>query len=91
MGSGGVTLQAGLLGGGKVRRIALSEIASISDRITLQQGGTTGVPYYDIELTLRDGKKLTLGRSVRDKHETEWLVEEMRRLAGVQTMTVGMA
>ena len=91
MGSGGVTLQAGLLGGGKVRRIALSEIASISDRITSQQGGATGVPYYDIELTLRDGKKLTLGRSVRDKHETEWLVAEMQRLAGVQakSMTAG--
>jgi hypothetical protein len=84
MGSDGVTLQAGLLGGGKVQRIALSEIASISDRITSQQGGATGVPYYDIDLTLRDGKKLALGRSVRDKHETEWLVEEMRRLAGVQ-------
>jgi hypothetical protein len=82
MGSGGATVQAGLLGGGKVRRIALSEIASISDRITSQQGGATGVPYYDIELTLRDGKKLTLGRSVRDKHETEWLVAEMQRLAG---------
>jgi hypothetical protein len=87
MGSGGVTLQAGLLGGGKVHRIALSEVASISDRITSQQGGATGVPYYDIDLTLCDGKKLTLGRSVRDKHETEWLVEEMRRLAGVQGMT----
>ncbi|MGB9204647.1 MAG: hypothetical protein WCB94_11850 [Terriglobales bacterium] len=85
---GGVTLQAGLLGGGKVRRIALSEIASISDQITSQQGGATGVPYYDIDLTLRDGKKLTLGRSVRDKHETEWLVEEMRRLAGVQAKSM---
>lgn len=93
MGSGGVTLQAGLLGGGKVRKIALSEIASISDRITSQQGGGTGIPYYDIELTLRDGKKLTLGRNVRDKHETEWLVEDMRRLAGMQakSMTAGMA
>ncbi len=93
MGSGGVTLQAGLLGGGKVRRIALSEIASISDRITSQQGGATGIPYYDIELTLRDGKKLTLGHSVRDKHEAEWLVAEMWRLAGVQAkgMTAGTA
>jgi hypothetical protein len=82
MGGGGVTVQAGLLGSGKVRRIAISEIASISDRITSQQGGATGVPYYDVELTLRDGKRLTLGRSVRDKHETEWLVAEMQRLAG---------
>ena len=93
MSSGGVTVQSGLLGGGTVQRIALSEIASISDRITAQQGGATGTPYYDIELTLRDGKKITLGRSIRDKHETEWLVEEMRRLAAGQAkiMTAGMA
>jgi hypothetical protein len=43
-----------------------------------------GTPYYDIELTLADGKKLTLGRFLRDKHETTWLISEMRRLAGVQ-------
>jgi hypothetical protein len=93
IGNGGVTLQAGLLGGGKIRRIPLSEIASINDRITSQQGGATGVPYYDIELTQRDGKKVTLGRTLRDKRETEWLVEEMRRLSGVQakSMTAGMA
>jgi hypothetical protein len=93
IGGGGVTLQEGLLGGGKVRQIALSEIASINDRITAQQGGATGTPYYDIELTLRDGKKLTLGHTLRDKHETRWLVEEMQRRAGVQpkSMTAGMA
>jgi hypothetical protein len=93
IGSGGVTLQAGLLGGGKVRQIAPSAIASINDRITAQQGGATGTPYYDIELILRDGKKLTLGHTLRDKHETGWLVEEMRRLAGVQPKSVaaGMA
>jgi hypothetical protein len=93
MGSGGVTVQSGWRGGGTVRRIALAEIASIGDRITAQQGGATGTPYYDIELTLRDGKRVTLGRSIRDKRDTEWLVEEMRRTAGVQTksMTAGMA
>jgi hypothetical protein len=79
-----LTLQSGLLGGGKTRQIPLSEIAAISDRIASQQGGSTGTPYYDIELTLRDGKKLTLARSLRDKHEATWLVDEMRRLAAVQ-------
>jgi hypothetical protein len=86
-----LTLQSGLLGGGKVRRIALSDIASISDKITAQQGGGTGTPYYDIELQLNDGTKLTLGRTLRDKHEAEWLVGEMRRLASVsgKAMTAG--
>jgi hypothetical protein len=88
MGSGGVTVQSGLLGGGKVRQIALSEISAIGDRITAQQGGATGTPYYNIELTLRDGKKVTLGSTLRDQHEAAWLVEEMQRLAGLQTKGV---
>jgi hypothetical protein len=65
------------------QQIAISEISSINDRITAQQGGGTSTRYYDIELTLRDGKRITLGRSIRDKHEVEWLVEEMRRNVGL--------
>ena len=88
-----LTLQSGLLGGGKVQQIGFSDIATITDRISAQQGGGTGTPYYDIEMTLRDGKRLTLGRTLRDKRETEWLVSEMRRLAGLdqKSMTAGMA
>jgi hypothetical protein len=89
-----LSLQSGLLGGGKVRQIACSDIATITDRISGQQGGGTGTAYYDIEMTLRDGKKLTLGRTVRDQHETEWLVSEMRRLTGLddkKSTTAGMA
>jgi hypothetical protein len=93
IGGSGLTVQSGLLGVGKVRQIALAEIASISDRIAAQQGGSSGTAYYDIELTLQDGKKVTLGHTVRDKRETEWLVAEMGRLAGVgaKSMTAGMA
>ena len=83
-----LTLQSGLLGGGKAREIAFSEIASISDKIGAQMGGGTGTPYYDIELTLRNGNKLTLGRTLRDKHETEWIVSEMRRLVDAQAKTM---
>jgi hypothetical protein len=84
-------LQSGLLGGGKVREIAVSDIASITDRIGAQSGNGSGTPYYDIELNLTDGKKLTLGRSLRDKHEVEWLISEMSRLAGIgeKKMTAG--
>ncbi len=89
-----LTSQSGLLGGGKVRQTAFSDVASISDKITAQQGGGTGTPYYDIEMMLRDGKKLTLGRTLRDKRETEWLVCEMRRLTGLdnkKSMTASTA
>ena len=84
MGARGLTLQSGVLGGGKVQQVSFSEVASISDRIMTQRGGSTGTPYYDIQLTLGNGKKLTLGRSLRNKREAEWLVEEMRRLGGLQ-------
>ena len=88
-----LTLQSGLLGGGKVQQVALADIANITDKITAQQGGGSGTPYYDIEMTLRDGKRLTLGKTVRDKHEVEWLVSEMRRLAGLdgKSMAAGTA
>jgi hypothetical protein len=43
-------------------------------------------------MTLRDGKRLTLGRNLRNKHEVEWLMGEMRRLAGLnkKSMSAGM-
>ena len=83
--------QSGLLGGGKVREIAASDIASITDRIGAQSGNGTGTPYYDIELNLTDGKTLTLGRSLSDKHEVEWLISEMRRLAGIDERNTTVA
>ena len=93
IGNGVLRLQSGLLGGGKVQEFRFAEIESITDRITAQQGNSTGTPYYDIEMRLRTGKKLTLGRTLRDKREVEWLAQEMRRLAGLnaQHMTVGSA
>jgi hypothetical protein len=93
IGGGNLSLQAGLLGGGKVHQIPLAEIASIGDKIGAQQGGGTGTTYYDIELALRDGTKLTLGRILEDKHEVEWLVQEMKRLVRPQQkrMIAGMS
>ena len=78
-----VSIQSGLLGGGKTQRFPLAEISSITDKIRAQQGAATGTPYYDIELTLRNGNKVTLGQTLRNKHETDWLVQEMRSLAGL--------
>ncbi len=92
IGGAQLSLQSGLLGSGRVRQFALSEVDSIGSKIAAQQGGSTGTPYYDIELTLTDGKKLTLGRFLRDKHETDWVISEMRRLTGLdrKSMSAGM-
>ena len=82
-------LQSGVLGGGSVREIALADIASIDDKITTQQGGATGTPYYDIVLRMRDGGSLTLASMLSRKRETEWLVSEFRKLAALKAQTVG--
>lgn len=91
IGNGVLSVQDGLLGGGKVKQFRLGEIATISSKINAQQGGGTGTPYYDIEVVLRNGRKRTLGRTLRDKQETDWLVDEMRRQLGLQdkAMTAG--
>lgn len=78
-----LTIQSGLLGGGQSHRFPLVEISSIASKIRAQQGAATGTPYYDIELTLRNGNNLTMGKVIRNKHETDWLVQEMRNLAGL--------
>lgn len=92
IGKGELLLQDGFLGGGKGQHFAFPEIASISSAIKSQQGGGSGTPYYDIELTLSNGKKATLGRTIRNHQEVDWLLEEMRRLIGLQTkaMTAGV-
>jgi hypothetical protein len=92
IGGSRLTLQSGLLGVGPTRQIALSDVDSIGSRISGQQGGATGTAYYDIELTLRDGKKLTLGRSLSNRSEVDWLESEMQRLTSVssKSMSAGM-
>ena len=74
----GVRVRSGLLGGGKWRDIPLSQISAIQALITAQQGGASGTPFYSIQLVQNDGKKIFLGQTIRDKQETDWLVQEMR-------------
>lgn len=93
IGSSGLILEDGFLGNGKRRRFAFAEIASIGNTIKGQQGSAAENAYYDIELNLRSGKKVTLGRTIRNRQEADWLVEEMGRLAGLppKAMSAGGA
>ena len=83
--------QDGYLGGGNVRKFSFSELESINSRITSQQGDSdgTGTPYYDIELRLRNGRRVTLARTIRNRQEVDWLIAEMRRLTGLQPKAAG--
>ena len=55
--------------------------ARVLDRDIGMQAGN--VPYYDLEVRLKNAKKVVAGRSVRDKREAEWLAATIKReLAG---------
>jgi hypothetical protein len=77
--SGRVRVQAGLLGCGKWREYSKSQILDVQAVITAQQGGATGTPYYDIRLMQTEHQNVTLGRTIRDKEEAEWLVSEIKK------------
>ncbi len=81
---GGMRVRSGLFGGGNFQKISVAEVSGIEALIRSQQGGATGTPYYDILLTKTDGRKVTLGQTLRDKQEAEWLVLEMKNSLGLQ-------
>jgi hypothetical protein len=76
---GRIRVQMGLLGGGKWREYSKAQILDVQAVITSQQGGATGTPYYDIRLLQTEHQNVTLGRTIRDKEEAEWIVSEMRK------------
>lgn len=82
--SSGLRVRSGLFGGGKWQDVSLSEIAGIDIAIRSQQGGRNGTPYYNIELIQANGRKITLGETIRDKQEAEWLASEMRTHLGLK-------
>jgi hypothetical protein len=89
--SGTLLVQKGWLGSGKVRIITAAEIADLQPKITAQQGGATGTPYYSLQLLLNSGRTVTLGENVRNKEEVEWLAAEMRRIAGIKSKAMAAA
>jgi hypothetical protein len=89
--SGTLLVQKGWLGSGKAQTIAASEIADLQLKITAQQGGETGTPYYSLQAVLTSGRTVTLGENVRSKEEAEWLAAEMRRIVGVKPKAMAAA
>jgi len=89
--SGTLLVQKGWLGSGAVRTISASEVADLQLKITAQQGGATGTPYYSLQLVLKSGRSVTLGENIRNKEEAEWLAAEMRRITGIQPKAMAAA
>jgi hypothetical protein len=86
--TGQLRVRSGLFGRGKWQEVLVSDISAIDAVIRSQQGGASGTPYYNIELIENDGRKITLGETIRDKEEAEWLVNEMRRHLGLQSKSL---
>lgn len=80
-----VRFRSGLFDVGRYSEIKSSEISAVEAVIRSQQGGATGTPYYDIQLIQVDGKKVTVGQTVRDKSEAEWLVSQMSSALELQS------
>jgi hypothetical protein len=73
--AGTLALASGYLSPGAERRLAACEIADVATRIGMQAGS---IPYYDVVVLRKDGKKMTAGRSVRNKREAEWLAATIK-------------
>ena len=82
--SGTVQVRGGLLGFGPKHVVSCSDVTDIALKIGMQTGGASGTPYYDIQLSYANGRKLTAGSGVRSKQEAEWLVAEMKRAMGLR-------
>jgi hypothetical protein len=66
------------------RTLPSAEVADVISAIGMQAGA---IPYYDVVVRQKDGEKLTAGRSVRDKHEAEWLAVTIKKALGLPTGT----
>jgi len=77
--AGILTWATGYLVPGRERTLHGSEIADVIAAIGMQAGTTV---YYDVTVVQKNGKKIKVGRSVRDKREAEWLAGTIRTALG---------
>jgi len=57
-----------------------SEIADVNVSIGMRAGNTV---YYDVVMVRKTGKKVKIGRSVRDKREAEWLAGVIKKAISI--------
>jgi hypothetical protein len=77
--AGTLTWATGYLSPGRERTLHASEIADVIASIGMQAGTTV---YYDVAVVRKNGKKIKVGHSLRDKREAEWLAGTIRKALG---------
>jgi hypothetical protein len=78
--AGTLTVATGYLYPSRERSFPTSDIADVVSMMGMRSGR---VPYYDIVILRKNGKKIRAGRAVRDKREAEWLAARIREALGV--------
>lgn len=73
--AGTLTWATGYLFPGQERTLHASEIADVIAAIGMQAGTTV---YYDVAVVKKNGKKIKVGWSVRDKREADWLAGRIK-------------
>ena len=76
--SGQLKVTSGFLWLGVSKVIPCSQVEDIQISIGMQSGGRSGTPYYNIELITNAKKKVSLGRSIKNKRQAEWLTTAMK-------------
>jgi hypothetical protein len=77
--AGTLTWASGYLSPGRERALHGSEIADVVASIGMRAGKTV---YYDVTVVQKNGKKIKVGHSVRDKREADWLAGRIKKALG---------
>ncbi len=80
---GTITTRNTILGLGRVHQIPCADVAELKLSVGMQTGGGSGTPYYDIQLVNRAGRRFKLGGELKDKHEADWIIVQIKKAAGL--------
>lgn len=87
VGSGEIAFRKGIFSFGSMRRIPISEVASILPVASTQQTGSVGNAIYAIRLGTKSGRKFTIADEIDSRQEARWIVSQMETLAGLNVDT----
>jgi hypothetical protein len=85
--SGEILSRTGIFGLGSIRRIQVSDVASIVPVVSAQRGTSSGNALHAIRMRLKDGRKITLADEIDSRQEARWVVAQIETLAGMKLDT----
>ena len=77
--AGTLTWASGYLVPGRERTLHASEVADVITSTGMQAGTTV---YYDVMVVRKNGKKIKVGSSLRNKREADWLAGTIKKALG---------